>query len=36
MFDFQYDKSSWKRIEEVQFRLTLDIYPVKKCVKLEI
>ncbi len=36
MFDFQYDKSSWKRIEEVKFRLTLDIYPIKKYVKLEI
>lgn len=36
MFDFQYSSSSWERIEEVQFRLTLDIYPVKKSVKLKI
>ncbi|MEG2290720.1 MAG: hypothetical protein RSA29_14720 [Clostridium sp.] len=36
MFDFQYNSSGWKKIEEVQFSLTLDIYPVKKCVKLQI
>lgn len=35
MFDFQFKENTWDKIRELQFRLVVDVYPIKKSVNLK-
>ncbi len=35
MFDFQFERKTWDNIEDLQFNLVLEIYPLKKFVNLD-